>query len=182
MSRLQENFLEIQKNTNAKKLEKIFRKFFHAFIKYWKHCGEVSIRHLLFFRDLWSAPSWPKPPYLEHAVTREDANILDLKLTVSTSVSKDGASTDLWVLQILIKFTANHFSKFSHLHGIFFPKWLWWFQQQSKVLGSRGSFAHCLFCQKRTGDPSKKGVLSLRWMPPTTHWMGWFARGWVWIR
>ncbi len=44
MSRFQENFLEIQKkNANAKRREKIFRKFFHAFFKYRKYCGGVSI-------------------------------------------------------------------------------------------------------------------------------------------
>ncbi len=36
MSRFQENFLEIQKNTDVKEVEKIFRKFFRAFFKYRK--------------------------------------------------------------------------------------------------------------------------------------------------
>ncbi len=34
MSRFQENFLEIWKNTNAKQVEKIFRTGFHAFFQY----------------------------------------------------------------------------------------------------------------------------------------------------
>ncbi len=43
MSRFQENFLEIIKNANAKRKEKIFMKFFHPFFKYWKSCCRVSI-------------------------------------------------------------------------------------------------------------------------------------------
>ncbi len=37
MSRFQENFIEIRKNTTAKRVEKMFRKFFHAFFKYQKY-------------------------------------------------------------------------------------------------------------------------------------------------
>ncbi len=40
MSRFQDNFLEIQKNANAKSLEKSFRKFFRGFFKYRKYCGD----------------------------------------------------------------------------------------------------------------------------------------------
>ncbi len=43
MSRFQENFQEIRKNANAKRVEKIFRNFFLAFFKYRKYCGGVSI-------------------------------------------------------------------------------------------------------------------------------------------
>ncbi len=39
MNRFQENFLEIRKNANAIRVEKIFRKFFHAFFKFRKYCG-----------------------------------------------------------------------------------------------------------------------------------------------
>ncbi len=39
LSRYQENFLEIRKTANAKRIEKIFRKFFHAFFKYQKYCS-----------------------------------------------------------------------------------------------------------------------------------------------
>ncbi len=42
MSRFQENFLKIRTNTNANRVKKIFRKFFHVFFKYRKYCGEVS--------------------------------------------------------------------------------------------------------------------------------------------
>ncbi len=43
LSIFQENFLKIQKNTNAKKVEKILRNFFHAFFKYGRYCGKLSI-------------------------------------------------------------------------------------------------------------------------------------------
>ncbi len=43
MSRFQENLLEIRKKANANRVEKIFRKFFHAFFKDRKFCGGVSI-------------------------------------------------------------------------------------------------------------------------------------------
>ncbi len=36
-------FSKFEKNANAKRVEKIFRIFFHAFFKYRKYCGWVSI-------------------------------------------------------------------------------------------------------------------------------------------
>ncbi len=43
MSKFQENLLEIRKNANTKRVEKMFRKFFHPCFKYGKYCGDLSI-------------------------------------------------------------------------------------------------------------------------------------------
>ncbi len=89
--------------------------------------------------------------------------------TVSTPVSKDGDLTDTRVDKILNQNSSQPLLKFSHLHHTSSSEITSIVPVTIKIFGQTRFVRSPSFGQKQTGNPSRKGIVLLRWMPSTTH-------------